>query len=126
MIFSQAKAAAWLAGKGAKIIGAILVLALVASSYALTYYAGRHEVEQEVAVEKAELAQKELELVARDAVLRIKVAEDATGRREVLLNNNANGLRKLHDAITNAGDSPAACDLSDDELRAFQQIGSSE
>jgi hypothetical protein len=119
----QTKVAAWLAKKGAKLAVVLLALALVASSYALTYYSGRHAVEMEVATEKAELAKKEAELVAKDAQLRIGVAEEATGRRDVILTNNATGLRKLNEAIKAGGTKPS-CDLTDDELRALQQIGS--
>lgn len=117
------KAVAWLSGKVAKTVGIVLVVAMLASTYVFTYFAGRHAVEQEVLEEKAELALKEAELVQRDAELRIKIAEDATGRREVLLNNNKKGLEQLNEAIKAAGPKPAECDLSDDELRLLNEIG---
>lgn len=117
------RAAAWLSGKVAKTIGTLLVVAMLASTYVFTYFAGRHAVELEVQQERADMALLESELVERDAELRIKIAEDATGRREVLLNNNKKGLEQLNEAIKAAGPKPAECDLSDDELRLLNEIG---
>lgn len=116
------KLAAWFAEKGAKVVAGVLTLVLVASTYVFTYFAGRHAVELEIAQERADMALLESELVEKDAELRIKIAEDATGRREVLLNNNKRGLEKLHEAIKAAGPKPT-CDLSDDELRLLNEIG---
>lgn len=97
----------------------LLGVALLTGAYFYGKQAQRLEYEQQKAAEAA----KEVETIKDEAAERTQTAEDAGARQERLLRNIERGQENLNEAINQGGDKPA-CDLNDDELRAFNEIGS--
>ena len=119
----QIKAATWLAEKGGKLLVWGLLAAIVAGTYALTYRAGIQHCEKKQVAAQIKAAEQHATAIAKDATARAPVVEAAATRREQLNNTNKQAQEKLHEAVKSSGPKPS-CDLTDDELRALNEIGS--
>lgn len=86
---------------------------------------GRQAERTEIALEKAAEKAKEIEDLAKEAINRKPVIEKATKRRVDLEHRLKEGMEKLNEATKEAGSNPA-CDLSDNELRAYEELISTQ
>lgn len=86
------------------------------------YYVGRLHERQEYTLEQVELAKEETRRVEEEASQRIGVAEQAERRSQEIARNVEKGLERLEQVVR---EGPVECDLTDEEVAAFEQIGSS-
>ena len=111
----------WIAKHGMKIAKALLVVALVVGwTWGAVKY-GENEAYMEVAQEQAKERAKQLEALAKEAQERMPIIEAAGARQAKTEARVDKGRKLLDEAITKGGNKPA-CDLTDDELRAYEQI----
>lgn len=121
MNFSLLKAPLSFASWKMKAIAAVVILGLFTGWTLGAIKYGKNEAYKEVAEEQAKEKAKELQAKVKEFNERKPVIEAGIKRQAATENRVAKGRKLLDEAITKAGDKPT-CDLSDDELRAYEQI----
>ena len=114
IMLSPAKIQAWLI---AKAVWLVLGVSLMLGSYFL----GVHHQYAKTSSQNARMLEKEIKLQQREHKVEAEEAEAAATNSAVLDSKLATSLGALQNAI-NKHPSPAACDLSDDELLQFNAI----
>jgi hypothetical protein len=112
---------AWAAANMMKLVLAgVIALALVGSHTGVYFY-GKAVQKTSYAAAENKLLVKERELREKEYDLNAKEAELAAATNAAMTARIDRGLGELRDAIENAG-SRSGCDLTDDELRALEDI----
>lgn len=102
--------------------GILLVLGMVAGSYVATYRAGVSHCQAEQAQKETKEAKKETAAIKKEVEVRTPIVEKAVKGTTELKAKVEKGKEKLDAAIEKKGPSAASCDLTDDELRAFNEL----